>query len=44
VLSANRNGATVRIHAGSGASDEEIVALVADALGALKAKGKGVAP
>lgn len=44
VLSANRNGATVRIHAGSGASDEEIVALVADALAALKAKGKGVTP
>lgn len=44
VLSANRNGATVRIHSGSGASDEEIVALVADALAALKAKGKGVTP
>lgn len=42
VLSANRNGATVRIHAGSGASDAEIVALVADALAALKAKGQGV--
>jgi ParB family chromosome partitioning protein len=42
VLSSNRNGATVRIHAGSGASDAEIVALVADALSALKAKGKGV--
>ncbi|MBV9994952.1 MAG: ParB/RepB/Spo0J family partition protein [Caulobacteraceae bacterium] len=44
VLSANRNGATVRIYAGSGASDAEIVAMVADALAALKAKGKGVAP
>jgi ParB family chromosome partitioning protein len=44
VLSANRNGATVRIHAGSGASDEEIVSLVADALAALKTKGKGVTP
>lgn len=42
VLSSNRNGATVRIHAGSGASDDEIVALVADALAALKAQGKGV--
>lgn len=44
VLSSNRNGATVRIHAGSGASDAEIVAMVADALAALKAKGKGVTP
>lgn len=43
VLSSNRNGATVRIHAGSGASDEEIVAMVAEALTALRAKGKGVA-
>lgn len=42
VLSSNRNGATVRIHAGSGASDAEIVAMVADALAALKSKGKGV--
>ncbi len=44
VLSSNRNGATVRIHAGSGASDAEIVAMLADALAALKAKGRGVAP
>jgi len=44
VLSSNRNGATVRIHAGSGASEAEIVAMVGDALSALKAKGKGVAP
>jgi ParB family chromosome partitioning protein len=42
VLSSNRNGATVRIHAGSGASDAEIVDLVAEALAALKASGKGV--
>lgn len=42
VLSSNRNGATVRIHAGSGASDAEIVALVGDALAALRSKGKGV--
>lgn len=42
VLSSNRNGATLRIHAGSGASDAEIVAMVADALTALKSKGKGV--
>jgi ParB family chromosome partitioning protein len=44
VLSCNRNGATVRIHAGSGASDAEIVALVADALAALKSSGRGVTP
>jgi ParB family chromosome partitioning protein len=44
VLSSNRNGATVRIHAGSGASDEEITQMVADALVALKASGKGVVP
>jgi ParB family transcriptional regulator, chromosome partitioning protein len=44
VLSANRNGATVRIHAGSGASDSEILAMMADALTALKTKGKGITP
>jgi len=43
VLSANRNGATVRIHAGSGASDAEIVSMVADALKALQSQGRGVA-
>ena len=43
VLSANRNGATVRIHAGSGASDVEIVSMVADALKALQSQGRGVA-
>lgn len=42
VLSSNRNGATVRIHAGSGASDDEIITLVAEALAALRSKGKGV--
>jgi ParB family chromosome partitioning protein len=44
VLSSNRNGVTVRIHAGSGASDSEIAAMVSDALVTLKAKGKGIAP
>jgi len=44
VLSANRNGATVRIHAGSGASDSEILTMVADALTELKSKGKGITP
>ena len=42
VLSANRNGATVRIYAGSGASDAELVSMVADALKALQSKGRGV--
>ncbi len=42
VLSANRNGATLRIHAGSGASDAEIVSMVVDALKALQSKGRGV--
>jgi ParB family chromosome partitioning protein len=42
VLSSNRNGATVRIHAGSGASDAEIVAMVAEALATLTSKGKRV--
>ena len=41
VLSANRNGATVRIHAGSGASDPEIMSMLADALKALRSKGRG---
>ncbi len=44
VLSANRNGATVRIHAGSGASDAELVSMLSDALQALRSKGKGVTP
>ena len=44
VLSVNRNGATVRIHAGSGASDAEIVSIVADALKVLHSKGRGVTP
>jgi ParB family chromosome partitioning protein len=44
ILSANRNGATVRIHAGSGASDAEILTMVADALAALKSKGRGITP
>ncbi|MHB8284276.1 MAG: ParB/RepB/Spo0J family partition protein [Caulobacteraceae bacterium] len=44
VLSVNRNGATVRIHAGSGASDAEIVSILADALKALHLKGRGVKP
>ena len=44
VLSANRNGVTVRIHAGSGASDTEIMSMLADALQALRSKGRGVTP
>ena len=44
VQSWNRNGMTFRVHAGSGASDEEIAAMFSEALAALKGQGKGVAP
>lgn len=43
VLSANRNGATIRIHAGSGASEAEIVGLVERALVQLREQGKPIA-
>lgn len=43
VLSANRNGATLRIHAGSGASDAELMGLVERALAFLRTQGRGVA-
>ena len=43
VLSANRNGATLRIHAGSGASDAELLGLVERALAFLRTQGRGVA-
>jgi ParB family chromosome partitioning protein len=42
VVSANRQGATVKIHAGSGASNEELVAAFREALTALTAQGRGV--
>ena len=41
VLSANRNGATLRIHAGSGASDAELVTMVSDALAGAALEGQG---
>jgi ParB family transcriptional regulator, chromosome partitioning protein len=42
VLSANRQGATVRVHAGSGASVDELVNAFRNALAALEEHGKGV--
>lgn len=43
VLSANRNGATLRIHAGSGASEAELLSLVEQALAFLRSRGRGFA-
>ena len=43
VQSWNRNGMTIRIHSGSGASEEELTAMVGQALAALKSQGKVVA-
>lgn len=42
VVSANRQGATVRIYSGSGANVDELVSAFRDALVALAAKGKGI--
>jgi ParB family chromosome partitioning protein len=42
VLSANRNGVTLRLHAGSGASEGELARLLKDALMALAARGQGL--
>ena len=39
VLSANRNGVTLRLHAGSGATREELAAMLRDALDALSDSG-----
>ncbi|WP_206245321.1 ParB/RepB/Spo0J family partition protein [Novosphingobium terrae] len=44
VVSANRQGATVRVHAGSGARIEELVDAFREALVALEEQGKGVRP
>lgn len=44
VLSANRQGATLRIHAGSGCSIDEIANGVRNALILLESEGKGVQP
>jgi ParB family chromosome partitioning protein len=42
VLSSNRNGVTLRLHAGSGASEPEILKLVKDALTSLERRGEGL--
>jgi len=42
VLSSNRNGVSVRLHAGSGASEAELVTMLASALRALEQQGRGL--
>jgi ParB family chromosome partitioning protein len=42
VQSANRQGVTIRLHAGSGADTDELVAALRDALSHLEATGKGL--
>ena len=42
VLSANRNGITLRLHGGSGADEGEVLTLVRQALKALEEKGRGL--
>lgn len=42
--SSNRQGATVRVHAGSGASPEDLVRAFEELLVGLKAQGRGVIP
>jgi ParB family chromosome partitioning protein len=44
VLSSNRNGVTLRLHAGSGASESELVRLLREALASLAASGRGLKP
>jgi ParB family chromosome partitioning protein len=44
VLSSNRNGVTLRLHAGSGASESELVRLLREALASLAASGRGLQP
>lgn len=44
VQSANRQGVTIRLHAGSGADVEELVTALRDALAHLEATGKGLRP
>jgi ParB family chromosome partitioning protein len=44
VVSANRQGATVRVHAGSGARIDDLVEAFREALVALEEQGKGVRP
>jgi ParB family transcriptional regulator, chromosome partitioning protein len=42
IQSANRQGVTIRLHAGSGADTEELVTALRDALAHLEASGKGL--
>ena len=42
VQSANRQGVTIRLHAGSGADEDELIAALRDALAHLDATGKGL--
>ena len=42
VQSANRQGVTIRLHAGSGADTDELVAALREALAHLEAKGQGL--
>lgn len=42
VMSANRNGVSLRLHAGSGASEDELLRLFQNALADLKGEGRGV--
>lgn len=42
VLSANRNGVSIRLHSGSGASEAELAQMLKDALSVLKAQGRGL--
>ncbi len=44
VLSSNRNGVTVRLHAGSGANEAELAQLLRRALTALQEQGRGLQP
>ncbi|MFT4089576.1 MAG: ParB/RepB/Spo0J family partition protein [Asticcacaulis sp.] len=42
ILSANRNGVSVRLHAGSGATEAELIEMLKSALRTLESKGKGL--
>ena len=42
VLSSNRNGVTIRLHAGSGASESDLTRMLREALGSLAARGWGL--
>lgn len=42
IQSANRQGVTLRLHSGSGASEDEMIAAIRDALAELEKNGKGL--